>query len=76
MPAQDEDNPPVLNYATPSPPVIPRYRKVMSAVLVLAGIVVGVGSSGVTGAARENVLTAAFALMMSGLVIRFQHVRL
>ena len=69
-----------LDYApVPRPPpyTVPPYRKVLSGVLILAGVVLGgVGMLLANESARVSVWTAALGLVVYGLVIRFQHVRL
>ena len=69
---------PTLEYeAPPPPPVVPRYRRIFAAAMIAAG-----GAAAVFGflmqneSARVNTWTVAFGLIVWGLVVRFQHVRL
>ena len=71
------DRKPTLDYGPPEAPRVPLYRRVLSGTLILAGIVVAVVplfESNVS--ARVNIWTAAAALIVWGVVIRFQHVGL
>jgi hypothetical protein len=77
MAMPDEKKPVPLDYRPPSPPTVPRYRKVLSGTLVLAGLAAAVfGAFLPSEPARVNVWTAAGGFIVWGLVIRFQHVRL
>jgi hypothetical protein len=66
-----------LDSSPPPLPTVPSFRKYLSAFLVLAGVVLGVvGIFAASEPARANIWTVAFGLVVWGLVIRFQHVRL
>jgi hypothetical protein len=76
MPEPPEKQPQPLNYSPPPRPTVPLYREILSGILVLAGIVFSVvGIFAASEAARANIWTVAFGLIVWGLVIRFQHVR-
>jgi len=54
-----------------------RYRRVLSTVLIAAGVLLAIlGLAVHHESARFNVWTAAFGMLIWGMVIRFQHVRL
>lgn len=56
--------------------VVPLYRKIMADILLLAGTVVAfTGLLATNVSAKTNIWTAAGALIGSGLLIRFQHIR-
>lgn len=67
-----------LNYSPPpARPVVPAYRKAFAGILIVAGLAVAIaGLFAPAGPARTNDWTVAAALLVYGLVIRFQHVRL
>ncbi len=76
MAEPQEEEPPPLDYTRPAPPAVPLYRNVLAGVLALAGLALGgfglfIGSE----PARANTWTAASALVVFGVVIRFQHKR-
>jgi len=69
-----------LDYEQPAKPVeqveVPRYRKIFSNILLLAGLVIGiVGIFEKVEAAKVDVWTIAASFIIMGIVIRFQHVR-
>ena len=71
---------PTLDYATPPPkvaPLVPRYRKVLAAMLFVIGVLLAADALFMKGeAARANVAISGFAFICYGLVIRWGHVRL
>jgi hypothetical protein len=75
--ADERDEKPTLDYAPPERYRIPRYRRILSGTLIVAGSAVAVLPLFETNeSARTNIWTAAGALIVWGVVIRFQHVRL
>ena len=76
MPDSDEKPSQPLDYEQPAKPVEPvslRYRKVFSNILVSVGL--GIGIFGVF-ARNADIASTALALIVCGIIIRFQHVRL
>ena len=67
---------PILDYAPPPKPAIPRYRKWLSGLLIVAGSVWGIVGLVAYGFAREDALLYSFGFILWGVVIRYQHVRL
>jgi hypothetical protein len=66
-----------LNYSVPARFTIPRYRKILSGILVSAGVVLAIIALFATSDyERRGSLTVSFALIVWGVVIRFQHVGL
>lgn len=64
-----------LNYAPPTPPAVPTYRKVLAYCLIGFGLIlVPLALSTTSEAARANIFVTSFGLIMWGLVIRFQHI--
>ena len=75
MGEQDGNRLAPLDYATP-PPGVPRYRKILSGILI--GVVVGIAVTGLfaySESAGGDICVAAGGLVVFGLAIRFQHVR-
>ena len=71
MDPQHENEPVPLDYSPPPPPDVPRYRTVLSRILVGAGVAIAiVGLFAQSESARVNICVAAFGLVMYGLVIR------
>ena len=62
-----------LDYSPFSPPAVPRYRKILSGVLIVAGIfILLVGLFQQNASARINICVGGLFFLVSGLVIRFQ----
>jgi fatty acid desaturase len=73
----NENKPLPLNYSVPAPFTIPRYRKIFSGILVSAGLVLAIIALFATSDyERRGIWTVSFALIVWGVVIRFQHVGL
>lgn len=78
MGERGEEESAILGYQPPPPPpAVPTYRKIMAGVLVLAGLAVAIMAVfSSSPAARENTLLIAGGLIVWGIVVRFQQVRL
>jgi hypothetical protein len=76
MGEQEDNEPETLDYSPPPPPTVPRYRKILSGVLLCVGVVVAVtGLFPKSEPARANICVTGCGVVIYGLVIRFQHVR-
>lgn len=75
-PDRNRPDDPVLPYARPGEPLVPTYRKVLAYSMIVAAIPILLYAMMQTNpAARTNIAVPGFALIMWGVVIRFQHVR-
>ena len=75
--AEQSGQKPTLDYARPERAADPRYPVVLPVILVVAGAAVAVVPFFEANAsAKVNFWTVAFALVVCGLVVRFQHVLL